>query len=100
MLEIFNLRLQEVKQRLQPLGIGLEVSESVKHLICEHEYDQMLGARSLRRAISLIIEDVLSEVILSGDYKPIDTAVIDLDTFGKPFVTNLSNRIHPESDIL
>ncbi|KAB1227707.1 Chaperone protein ClpD, chloroplastic [Morella rubra] len=99
-LEIFNLRLQEVKQRLQPLGIGLEVSESVKHLICEHEYDQMLGARSLRRAISLIIEDVLSEVILSGDYKPNDTAVIDLDTFGKPFVTNLSNRIHPESDIL
>lgn len=98
MLEIFNLMLQEVKQRLVSLGICLEVSESVKNLACQQGYDKMYGARSVRRAVNLIIEDVLSEAILSGDYKPGDTAVIDLDASGNPFVSNLSDRSPQVSD--
>lgn len=95
MLEIFNIMLQEVKGRLISLGIGLEVSESVKDLICQQGYSETYGARALRRAITSIIEDRLSEALLAGEYKPGDTAIVDLDDTGNPYVTNKSNpRIH------
>lgn len=92
MLEIVNIMLQEVKQRLMSLGIGLDVSESVKDLICQEGYDRFYGARPLRRAITLIIEDPLSESLLSGVYQPGDTAVIDLDASGNPSVSNGSGQ--------
>ena len=41
---------------------------------------------------------VLSEAILYGDYRPGDTAVIDLDASGNQFVINLSDRRHRVSD--
>lgn len=74
------------------LGIGLEVSESIKDLICQQGYNQIYGARPLRRAITSIIEDLLSEAILAGDYKPGDTATIDLDAAGNPIFTTQSNK--------
>ncbi|KAH7522519.1 hypothetical protein FEM48_Zijuj07G0147100 [Ziziphus jujuba var. spinosa] len=92
MLEIFNILLQEVKGRLMSLGIGLEVSESVKDLVCQQGYDPIYGARPLRRAITSIIEDLLSEAVLAGEYKPGDTVTVDLDASGNPFVMNQSNR--------
>ncbi|XP_022976284.1 chaperone protein ClpD, chloroplastic-like [Cucurbita maxima] len=88
MLEILNLMLQEVKDRLMSLGMGLELSESVKDLICQVGYDQAYGARPLRRAVTLIVEDPLSEAFLYGDPKPGDTFVVDLDPTGNPFVKN------------
>ncbi|OMO94797.1 Chaperonin ClpA/B, partial [Corchorus capsularis] len=92
MLEIVNLMLQEVKARLMSLGIGLEVSEAIKDLICEQGYDKTFGARPLRRAITSIVEDPLSEALLAGDYRPGETAVIDLDATGNPIVTSRSDR--------
>ncbi|MBA0757160.1 hypothetical protein Gotri_020272 [Gossypium trilobum] len=92
MLEIVNLMLQEVNARLVSLGIGLEVSESIKDLICQQGYDQTYGARPLRRAVTAIVEDPLSEALLAGTYSPGETAVIDLDALGNPIVTSRSDR--------
>ncbi|KAK4436728.1 Chaperone protein ClpD, chloroplastic [Sesamum alatum] len=92
MLEILDIMLHEVKGRLATLGIGLEVSEAVMDLICEQGYDRSYGARPLRRAVTLLIEDLVSESLLSGDYKPGDIAVIHLDDSGNPVVTNRSNQ--------
>ncbi|PKU78126.1 Chaperone protein ClpD1, chloroplastic [Dendrobium catenatum] len=78
MMEILNIMLIEVKRRLLSLGMGLEVSDSVKDLVCQQGYDKSYGARPLRRAVTQIIEDVISEAILAGDYKPGDTVVIDV----------------------
>lgn len=92
MLEILNIMLQEVKERLISLGIGLEVSKATMDLICQQGYDRSYGARPLRRAVTILVEDLLSEALLSEDYKPGDVAVIDLDDSGNPVVTNQSNR--------
>ncbi|KAJ4973441.1 hypothetical protein NE237_006615 [Protea cynaroides] len=92
MLEILDLMLQEVRERLMSMGIGLEVSEAVKDLVFHVGYDRSYGARSLRRTVTLLIEDVLSEALLGSDYKPGDTAVIDVDASGNPFVINRSDR--------
>ncbi|KAL9156492.1 hypothetical protein ABFS82_09G080500 [Erythranthe guttata] len=92
MLEILDIMLSEVKDRLSTLGIGLEVSEAVMDLICQQGYDRSYGARPLRRAVTHIIEDPVSESILSGDYKHGDIAVVDLDESGNPVVYNGSNQ--------
>ncbi|KAI3455190.1 hypothetical protein Pfo_011853 [Paulownia fortunei] len=92
MLEILDIMLHEVKERLTSLGIGLEVSEAIMDLICQQGYDRSYGARPLRRAVTLIIEDLVSESLLSGDYMPGDIAVIHLDDSGNPVVTNKSNQ--------
>nr|GMC95940.1 chaperone protein ClpD, chloroplastic isoform X2 [Ipomoea batatas] len=91
MLEILNLMLQEVKGRLVSMGIGLEVTGATMELICEQGFDRNYGARPLRRALTSTIEDLLSEFILSGDYKPGDVAVIHLDDSGNPIVSNRSS---------
>ncbi|KAJ8634450.1 hypothetical protein MRB53_027786 [Persea americana] len=92
MLEILSIMLHEVKARLLSLGIGLEVSEAIMDLVCQQGYDRSYGARPLRRAVTHYIEDVISEALLAGNYKPGDTAMVDVDASGNPFVTNRSDH--------
>jgi ATP-dependent Clp protease ATP-binding subunit ClpC len=92
MLAILNIILQEVKSRLLALGIGLEISESMLNLICQQGYDRSYGARPLRRAVTQLVEDVISEAILSGQYKPGDTIVMDTDASGKPCLSRLDDQ--------
>ncbi|XP_071709836.1 chaperone protein ClpD, chloroplastic [Rutidosis leptorrhynchoides] len=92
MLEILNMMIEEVKKRLVSFGINLEVSTPVMELICEQGFDRSYGARPLRRALTLIIEDPLSESLLSGEFERGDTAVIELDGSGNPIVANKSRR--------
>ncbi|KAE8717451.1 Chaperone protein ClpD [Hibiscus syriacus] len=92
MLEIVNLMLQEVKARLMALGIGLEVSDSIKDLVCERGYDKTFGARPLRRAVTALIEDPVSEAILAGEYKPGETVFLDIDASGNTIVSNRSDQ--------
>ncbi|KAF2311645.1 hypothetical protein GH714_025527 [Hevea brasiliensis] len=98
MLKILNLMLQEVKERLISLGIGLEVSESIKDLVCQQGYDKIYGARPLRRAVTQIIENPISEALLAGGFKPGDTAIVDLDASGNPVVINQSDQTIHVSD--
>nr|CAD1820285.1 unnamed protein product [Ananas comosus var. bracteatus] len=88
MLDILSIMLREVKERLLlSHGIGLEVSKAIMDLVCQQGYDKSYGARPLRRAVTRLIEDVVSEVILAGECKPGDTLVIDVDASGNPFVS-------------
>ncbi|KAF7840202.1 chaperone protein ClpD, chloroplastic [Senna tora] len=98
LLEILDVMLEEVKKRVLSLGIDLEVSESVKDLVCQQGYDRIYGARPLRRAITSLIEDPLSEAIIAGVCKQGHTALIDLDAHGNPIVTNHFNQIVNLSD--
>lgn len=98
MLEILNIMLGEVKGRLLSLGIGLEVSDAIMDLVCQRGYDKSYGARPLRRAVTRLIEDVISEAILAGDYKPGDTVVIDVDASGNPFASQLPDQTIHLSD--
>ncbi|CAH9112865.1 unnamed protein product [Cuscuta epithymum] len=99
MLEILNIMLRELKSRLlASMGIELEVSEAIAELICQQGFDKHYGARPLRRAVTNIIEDRVSESLLSGDAKPGDVAMIHLDGSGSPVVTYRSSRTVNFSD--
>lgn len=91
MLEISNIMLKQVRSRLLSLGIGLKVSDAIMNLVCEQGFDRSYGARPLRRAIASLIEDVISEAILAGNYKPGDTIMLDIDATGNPAVSQLTS---------
>ena len=64
--QIARLLLNQVCARLTDRGIALEVGEEALRLISKAGYDLKYGARPLRRAIQRLVEDALSEEILSG----------------------------------
>ncbi|KAL3681430.1 hypothetical protein R1sor_024386 [Riccia sorocarpa] len=84
--EIVDIMLEETKGRLRARGIGLEITEAVIHLICEQGYDRAYGARPLRRALTGIVEDNVSEALLAEEYDAGDTALVDIDETGNPVV--------------
>ena len=98
MLEILSIMLQEVKGRLLSLGIGLKVSDKIMDMVCEQGYDRSYGARPLRRAVTHLVEDVISEAILSGDHKPGDTLLVDVNDSGSPFVSHVDDQAIQLSD--
>ncbi|XP_020111189.1 chaperone protein ClpD2, chloroplastic-like isoform X1 [Ananas comosus] len=98
MLEIFKIMVQEVKSRLLSLGIHLELSDAVMDLVCKRGYEKSYGARSLRRAVTCLIEDVISEAILRRDCKPGDTIMLDVNSSGKTFVRQWPDQTIQLSD--
>jgi ATP-dependent Clp protease ATP-binding subunit ClpC len=78
-LNIVDLMLGEVKERLLESGIEVEVTDEAKNLLADEGFDPEFGARPLRRAIRDLIEDPFAEDILKGKYHPADTVLIDVD---------------------
>jgi len=77
--QIVDLMLAPVTQQLVEKGIKLEVTEAAKDLLGEKGYDEIFGARPLRRVIQDMIEDRLSEDLLRGKFNSGDTAVVDVE---------------------
>jgi ATP-dependent Clp protease ATP-binding subunit ClpC len=59
-------------------GIKLVVTETAKDYLGAKGYDEVFGARPLRRTIQDTVEDKLSEDLLRGCFKDGDTVVIDM----------------------
>ncbi|MEA4899891.1 MAG: ATP-dependent Clp protease ATP-binding subunit [Christensenellaceae bacterium] len=64
--QIARLMLGQVARRLKERGIELVASEEAVGLLSTSGFDAQYGARPLRRAIQRMVEDALSEEILSG----------------------------------
>ena len=77
--KIVDLMLSTVAQQLAEKGVKLEVTEAAKDFLGEKGYDEVFGARPLRRVIQDTVEDKLSEDLLRGKFKAGDTAVVDLE---------------------
>jgi len=73
--EIAQKMLENLSIRLKNLNITLECDASVKKALAEKGFDEIYGARPLRREIQNKIEDALSEKILDGSIKNGDTVV-------------------------
>jgi len=77
--QIVDLMLTSVTQQLAEKGIKLEVTETAKDFLGTKGYDEVFGARPLRRVIQETVEDKLSEDLLRGRFQTGDTAVVDLE---------------------
>jgi len=74
--QIVDLMLASVSQQLKEKGIMLEVTEAAKNFLGEKGYDEVFGARPLRRAIQDMVEDKLSEAVLRNEFKVFDRVFV------------------------
>jgi len=81
--DIAEIMLKEVFQRISLKGIQLEVTDRFKARLVDEGYNPAYGARPLRRAVMRLLEDSLSEEVLTGRLNSGDTAVVDVDRGGK-----------------
>ena len=73
--EIAEKMLNQLKKRLKDINIEIEFEMSAIKEIAEAGFDEVYGARPLRRAIQCRIEDELSERILDSSIKNGDSVV-------------------------
>jgi len=70
--------LKVLKKRLSDLGIEIEFTDSAISAVADAGFDDVYGARPLRRAIQSKIEDLLSEKMLEGAIKAGQNAICDV----------------------
>ncbi len=75
--QIVDLEIKKILKRLEDKRIQLVITEQAREHLAEKGYDPHFGARPLRRVIQNEVEDVLSEGLLSGQFRPGDTVQVD-----------------------
>ena len=66
---IVDYELRKVRTRLTERELALELDDKAKDFLIDKGFNPDFGARPLRRAIEQYVEDMLSEAILSGEFK-------------------------------
>ena len=77
--QICKLMLDTVVSRVNESEIVVTYDDSVLELLSKEGFDQIYGARPLRRAIQNKVEDLLAEELLSGRIKPHDTVKLAVE---------------------
>ncbi len=78
LLQIVDLMLRDVREGLQQKHISLEISQQAKELLLEKGYQPQYGARPIRRCITRHVEDLIADLLVSGNLPEGGTAVVDV----------------------
>ncbi len=73
---IADLLLDEVRELLMEQKITSAVRKSAKDILAKEGFDPNFGARPLRRTIERLVENPISEKILSGEFKENDHIIV------------------------
>jgi len=68
LLKIVDLLIRGVMDRLKEKDVMIEMSSEAKEFLIDKGYDQVLGARPLKRAIQRYIEDPIAAELLRGRF--------------------------------
>ncbi|NJD01910.1 MAG: ATP-dependent Clp protease ATP-binding subunit [Ruminiclostridium sp.] len=75
---IVGVMTDVLAKRLKQNGITIIVTDEAKTFLARKGFDQLYGARPLRRSIQSMIEDKLAEQMLEGKIKSGDEVLIEL----------------------
>ena len=75
--QIVDLMMKDVEKQLETKRITIEATDALRDHVGEKGYDETYGARPLRRVIQDMIEDRLSDDILSGAINEDDMIRVD-----------------------
>jgi ATP-dependent Clp protease ATP-binding subunit ClpB len=82
---IAEIQVQYLRERLRAREMDLELAPAALDRLAEAGYDPVYGARPLKRAIQNQMENPLAQAILSGQFNPHDTIVVDAAAEGLTF---------------
>ena len=75
--KIIEIMIKELQERLDAKEIEIDITKDAKMKLIDEGFDAEFGARPLRRAIQRMVENRLSEKILSGDIAEGDKVEVD-----------------------
>lgn len=75
---IARIQLKSLESRLSKLDLNLQITEEAVAALSEAGFDPVYGARPLKRAIQVELENPLAKAILAGKYPPKSTIVVDV----------------------
>ncbi|MCL2816971.1 MAG: AAA family ATPase, partial [Clostridiales bacterium] len=81
--QIARLMVADLQKRMKTQSFTLTLEDEVYDFLAKEGFDEVFGARPLRRAILRLMEDPLSEAILSGQFAEGDRIRAALDGEGK-----------------
>ncbi len=93
--KIVGVMLREVQKRLSDEELTLKLSDAGSEFLAKHGFDEMYGARPLKRAIQRYIEDPLSEKILLGEFSKGDEIDVDVAEDGTKLQFRVSASATP-----
>jgi len=79
LIEILDLEISKVMQRLKARNIILQLDEKAKDFLVTKGYDPSYGARPMRRAVERSLEDPLAEEILKGSFHEGEPVLVSAD---------------------
>ena len=77
--EIIDLQLNELSQRLLETNYTFKVTEPVKKYILKNGFDKAFGAREIQRTIQKYVEDPISEELLRNHMPKFADIFVDYD---------------------
>jgi ATP-dependent Clp protease ATP-binding subunit ClpC len=77
--QIVDLMVDDLRDRLIDQEMSLELTDAAKAYVAKQGTDTTYGARPLRRAIQRLIEDPVSDEVLTGNVKPGQVITVDYD---------------------
>lgn len=75
--QIVDILLKDLTKRLGEKGIAMDWTTAADDVLVQEGTDFAYGARPLKRAIQKLVEDPISEMLLSGDVKDGNTIHVD-----------------------
>ncbi len=98
MAQILELMLQDLRSRLGQRDIELDLTDQARELVLAKNNAQNQGARPLRRLIQNLIEDPLSDLILSGGVKDGQVLRCAVEAGELKFSVHSALRLQPLED--
>ena len=77
--KILELLIKDIENRLEDKNIKLELSQNAKDYLIDNGYDEVYGARPLKRFVQKKLETLIARKILSQEILPNTTVKIDCE---------------------
>ncbi len=75
--KILELLIKDLEKRLEDKHIKLELTQSAKDYLINNGYDEVYGARPLKRFVQKKLETLIAKKILTQEILPNSTVVVD-----------------------
>ncbi len=77
--DILDNIIKEIEKRLEPQKIKIELTDKARDFIIDESYDEVYGARPIKRYVSRNLETLLANALILEQIHPNTTVKVDVD---------------------